>query len=760
MYWENVDIFCLNEIYGHSARVMRNCITEHSIVSVGEDSTICYWDLKGNLLRKVTTHQNSCIWSVDADKDNLVTGGGDGGVIIHPLSVCYYYGQNEILNIDVEVPKKIIFTSRRNVVILNEDSELLYCDFVAKSKMVYKLNHVSTYQFLSMSSCKQIIAVADMNGKLDIFIENCKDAAYLQNVINVKLEIGKILSMHWSGNRHLVICTEDSTITALAYKDNKTEVVANFVLPNCKEKWLTAAAIDSTQNVFVVGDRCGNIHVYFKGQKDPIKTFSKVHGRYGPTSINIKENEIKSTGRDGTLKHFHITKDLSEIKYMTSKELQIQWVEKFLDKNEDLICGFQERVFIVYDIKSNFKLLEVPCGGGHRSWDAVRYIEKNNGKYKEILKLMYLKNADIHLFTFELSKIVSRNIVNGSHAKKINCLKSSKSDVDPTLTFYISGGEDTTLRISSVNAEMKFKDENLFKQLSSIRALKVYQLDKNKKLVVSAGGRAQICVKAVTYEIKDEVKPKAEVLINYLIKGLDKERKVNQNWRNCSVDFDPETRIMDIDLMKLNDGTFLIFAGCSDAYLRVFQLALETKIKFKSIIDFKHHKTCILKTIHIELNKKNYLLTCTTRGEITLWNISCTKDIANTEVKPIFTTTSNKSGINSLDSKLMSDTQILIATGGDDNAVHLIILEVPEQIDIENFTEIKVLHTWNTDKYHCSQITGLLLLDDVLITTSIDQRVTICKWGMNDAGFFCNFISQTYSDIADIQGMDLINNDR
>lgn len=760
MYWDSAEIVCVNDIYGHSARVMRNCITEYSIVSVGEDSAICYWDLNGKLLRKVISHQNGCIWSVDADNDNLVTGGGDGGVIIHSLNTSSYSDHNEILNIDVVVPKKILFTARWNIVILNEASEIIYYDFVAKSIMVYKLNHRSTYKMLSISSCKQIIAVADMNGKLDVFVENCKDTAYLQNVIDGELEIGQILSMQWAGNRHLVICTENSAIIALAWKDNKTEVVANFVLPPCKEKWLTAVAIDLTQNVFVVGDRCGNVHIYCKGHKYPIKTLRNVHGRYGPTSINIKENEIISTGRDGTVKQYYINKDLSEVKYMTCREMEFKWVEKFLDKNENLICGFLEKVFVVYDIKSHSTLLEVPCGGGHRSWDAVRYIKKINGKYEEVIKLVYLKNANIHLSTFEMSKIVSRSIVNGSHAKKINCLKSYKSNLDESVTFYISGGEDTTLRISSVNAGMEFKDEIVFKQLSSIRTLKVHQLENNKTLVVSAGGRAQICIKRITYERKDEVKPKAEILIDFLLKGLDKERIVNQNWRNSSVDFDPETRIMDIDLMKLNDGTFLFFAGCSDAYLRVFLLTLQSTTEFKSIIDLKHHKTCILKTNLIKFNNKFFIVTCTTRGEITLWDITITPDIADLEVKPIFTTTSNQSGINSFDWKLLFENHILIATGGEDNCIHLFVLEVTIQDNLEKSTEIKIVHTWNTYKYHCSQITGLLLLDDVLVTSSIDQRVTICKWRVNKEGICCEFLSQTYSDVADIQGIDVVKDDQ
>ncbi|KAI8421384.1 hypothetical protein MSG28_009464 [Choristoneura fumiferana] len=743
-YWKHANIICKHELYGHSARVMRSCIMNNLVVSIGEDATICLWNHQGTLLRKNVVHQNSCLWSLDADDESLVTGGGDCGVMVHPLTIATDYSTNNVLVTNAGV-KKVVFTARRNIVMMTDDV-LVYYDVKSKEKIEYALKHTSTYKLLSLSPCKQIIAVIDMDGNLDVLIENCKEDC-LQNVIKTKLEFGKILSMHWGDNRHLILCSQDGVVNVIA-KSNAVEKVCSFNLPVCKERWLTATAVDFKSNMVVLGDRCGNIHVYVKGEKDPLKTFRKVHGRYGPTSITIKENEVISTGRDGTIRYF--AKEDIEVKYMSSKNLDFPWVEKFLDKDEKIVCGFQERDFIVYDVFNNCKMLEVPCGGGHRSWDVVRQIDKINGKYDEVIKLIYVKNPDVRLATFHLSKIVSRNVINGSHSKEINCLKCY---MNRPKWFYVSGGEDTTLRISSLDSKNVFLDRVLYKHLSNIRTLKLLELNDEKALLISAGGRAQMCVNILRFiNNDDDVKVIMEEVLDYQIKGTDKEKKANQNWRNCAIDFDPETRIMDVEVINRDDDEFVIFAGCSDAFLRIYSLKLGEKSALNPINEVKYHKTCILKTHCIKLDNKDILITCTTRGEVALWDVS---DLGKENLQPFFKTTTNKSGINSLDTKVLINDQILIATGGDDNTIHLVLLKLQNDLASAELTS-----SWLLDSLHSSQITGLCFSDCYLVSASIDQRVSLLKWMTDAEGISCEFVAQTFCDVADVQGMDLAGSTR
>ncbi|CAG4928746.1 unnamed protein product [Colias eurytheme] len=737
-FWENVHIHPLHELYGHGARVMRNCIVNDIVISVGEDSAICYWDLEGNLVKKSPAHANACIWSLDANEEHLVTGGADSAVILHPLSILSEHNKNsDTLNVDIDTPKKIVFTARRNVIAMNENNDLVYYDVDSKSSTAFKLKHESTYKLISVSSCRQLIAVADMTGKFDVFIENCKGPPMISNIIDTELDMGKILSMHWILNRHVVFCADLGKITVLTTSGNKLDVFAEFELPFCKERWITSCALSSDN--LIVGDRLGNIHVFVRGQKSPVRTFKRVHGRYGPTSINVRQNEFISTGRDGTMKYFN----LSALSHNYNRDLDFQWVEKFVDSNDRYICGFQERIFVVYDVKNNVRALEVTCGGGHRSWDVLRYIEKEGENFDEFISFIYIKEANIHLERFNLKNIVSKNIVNGTHSKEINCLVTHK--FDDTL-FYISGGEDTTLRVSSSNSALEFKDELILKHLSNVRALKINKLDDRTLLVTSAGGRAQICVNKIIFDKVDgEIKVTTEELANHMINGTDVERRYNKMFRNEEIDFDPETRIMALENYSKDDNTYVIFAGCSDGNLRVFQLELNTK-SFCKINDIFYHSTCILNTQVVDVGNTKILLSSSTEREISFWNTLTLVD------RPISTLMTHQSGINGIYAKALSDTELLLASGGDDNAVELAYFKVMSD-------RTKSICYWSNSSSHCSQVTGVIIIDNLLLSTSIDQRVTVFEWSIVDDQIKCDFKSQVFSDVADIQGMDLVGSD-
>lgn len=736
------------------------------IVSVGEDSAICHWKLNGKLLKTITSHQGAAIWSLDVDKTHLVTGGGDNAVILHPLTVASKYGTYEDIE---ECAKKISFTARRNIVILYEDHELAYYDVESKrltSKL--KLNFESTFVLMSLSSCKQLVAVADMCGNLVIYAESCKGESGLLQLLETKLEGGKVMSMQWAGNRHLVLCDGNGKVTVLASKGKEIETLATFQLPPSKEAWLTASGISPCRKTFVLGARNGHVHIFVTGQTNPVKTFHKVHGNYGPQMITVKSSEIITAGRDGSIKRFCIRDD-TRVSFMNSTQLPFAWVEKFLDAKENVVCGFRERDFMVFRLDNKSTLIEMQCGGGHRSWDAVRYIKKIGESYEEFITLMYLKNSSkqlssslrcIHVATFQLSQIESRNIILGSHSKEINCMKSIKSSLDKSTIIYISGGEDTTLRISScreLEAGTVFQDEVIFRHLSSIRTLKTYAVDANKTMIVTAGGRAQICVKIIELEkINDTVKVLAEELIDYQIKGTDKERKGNQTWRECTVDFDPETRVMDVDVIETNELEYTIVAGCSDAYLRIFICHYHSTGNsiLRLIGDNKYHKTCILKTHHFKYRNKDILVTATTRGEVAFWDFSeGVKEASDvTEKTPFFLTKTNKSGINSLSTQVTEANEIVLATGGDDNSIKITILS----INMENLAVI-ISSQISVDNFHCSQITGLeLLCDSYLISTSIDQRVTLAKYRRKSDGLILSLVDQSYSDVADIQGLHVV----
>ncbi|KAJ2950860.1 hypothetical protein O0L34_g5219 [Tuta absoluta] len=758
-FWEHTQIECSHEVYGHAARVMRSFITRDYVVSCGEDAAICYWTLDGSFVRKVVSHQTATVWAVDCDDNYLVTGGGDAGIVLHPLTVASDYYKKEIIDIEGNV-KKIQFTARNNIVAVNDDDKLIYYDVKCKLQTSFKLFHRSTYCMLSVSPCKQLVCVGDMFGNVNVYAENCKDAC-LQPLVDFKIDVDfkyRLMTTHWAGNRHLVLCTDEGVITVLESNGISVDKYAKFRLPLCKERYITAAAINLKKNMIIVGDRCGNVLCFKKGQEAPVKICKRVQGSYGPTSMIYRNNEIVTTGRVGKIAYHTLERNkqnIWEFKVRAEKTLEFQWVEKFLDKNENLVCGFHDKNFVVVNLKTNTKIFEVFCGGGHRPWDAIRYFEKIDNKHEESIKLTFVKNTNVYLVTTQLCKITSKPIVTGSHSKVINSLKTYKTDLDDSMTYYISGGEDTTLRVSSMNSDLEFQDEFVFKHLSNIRSVKIFPFT-DKVLVMSAGGRAQLCINLFKFEMQDgKIKVTHEELANAVMKDEVEEKKRLRNWRNHEFDYNPETRLMDVDAIKFDEHKYLIFLGCSDTVLRVCALDQnsEKQMQFKHMQDI-NYDNCILKTVCIPYQGLNIVATATTRGQISFLNV-----ISNENQSYILQPFKNScdlknAGINSFDYKVF-ESSILIAVGGDDGLITILLLSI-EMDSLKGHLSINIIDKKTIEGLYGSQVSGLILLDDTMISASIDQRVTVNQWKVLDNKIHCDFLRQVYTDVADVAGLNLV----
>jgi hypothetical protein len=59
---------------------------------------------------------------------------------------------------------------------------------------------------------------------------------------------------------HQFFVLDNTSVTFIAQK------IRRFILPPCKERWLTSAV--ETLDTIIVGDRDGSIHLYFNGSSD------------------------------------------------------------------------------------------------------------------------------------------------------------------------------------------------------------------------------------------------------------------------------------------------------------------------------------------------------------------------------------------------------------------------------------------------------------------------------------------------------------
>ncbi|KAH9520196.1 hypothetical protein Btru_060249 [Bulinus truncatus] len=253
----------------------------------------------------------------------------------------------------------------------------------------------------------------------------------------------------------------------------------------------------------------------------------------------------------------------------------------------------------------------------------------------------------------------------------------------------------------------------------------------------------------------------------------------------------------------------VLSAAGSDGYFRIF--LFDEKLKqFRLLVKSYYHQGCVLKVIHYihKTSTSNISLafSASTNGQIVLWDLgtllekivpslkpnkrntsrlqclshfatqNMQKDFESSssdddaedlytdfncesnneyqtgddEWKPYYILTANQSGINSLHTLQISDTEFMVASGGDDNAICVHILELRSDI-------LKVVARAIKTDAHAAQITGIWLVSpSLLISASIDQRINIWRiQNINGSNMEFQMLASKYMNIANVTNMDV-----
>ncbi|CAL1526106.1 unnamed protein product [Lymnaea stagnalis] len=256
-------------------------------------------------------------------------------------------------------------------------------------------------------------------------------------------------------------------------------------------------------------------------------------------------------------------------------------------------------------------------------------------------------------------------------------------------------------------------------------------------------------------------------------------------------------------------------AGSDGAY-RVF-LFNEASRNFSLLAKSSYHHGCVLKVLHYKHKATNQLISdfafsAATSGQIVVWSLNslvnkaslslqCDNSIQNLASKiisdaeddtdqdecgeeeideeadsyidftnrdnetettlneeswpPLCSLKAHQSGINSLHALQVSESSMLLASGGDDNAIVVHLLEISSQ-------EPRILaKTVNSDA-HSAQITGIWLVSpNLLVSASIDQRVNV--WSLlhiEKQTIEIQLISCKFVNVANVSSIDVkCNND-
>ncbi|OCT85858.1 WD repeat-containing protein 6 [Xenopus laevis] len=518
--------------------------------------------------------------------------------------------------------------------------------------------------------------------------------------------------------------------------------------------------------------------------KCPVSPLFGIHGKLGVTSINCHNGFVYSTGRDGFYRQLKVEKGQLTVLRKQKSCKGMEWIERlsFTADGNLLVMGFHATDFVVWSTGTNEKLHCVPCGGGHRSWSYRKE------EHSEVFA--YIKSCDIFAYMSHPVGNTHSILKEPVHGRELTCVRSAgtfKTFRNERLHVLLTSSEDTTVNILCFNEATKSLCQlaTISDHISSVKTLALartkphFQEDSILSVVLfSAGGRAEIeCYCLQINQGKGEESVSCQV-IHLASHRLDEHWDRIKN-KHRLVKMDPETRYMSITVVgeEIGDITTssLVFlaAACSDGSVRFFSMCTRYR-KMLLVAESFYHQRCVLKLwsfVHRFVDgKRDLLCSAATDGRIVLWDVTDTIEQARNVLQeehedfqplnlgdPCFTIPAHQCGINSLHIQETKDGHYLVASGGDDNSIHICRLTVRvTTFNTDNRTSFQLLQEFSIPSAHAAHVTGLRFLqEDLLASVSVDQR--LCLWHFSKDGGL-HHTSTKLCHVADVSELDCWDN--
>ncbi|XP_013403103.1 WD repeat-containing protein 6 [Lingula anatina] len=883
-----MDVWCRMQyelkhvMYGHSARVWDVKLLRELLVTVGEDSTCLVWNYEGQVLQKFKGHKGKSIWSLAVNEtDSLVaTGGGDCSVRLWHLASVSSSTTNAITSHPVTVsselkeedfPRSVALLDDNVVLIMTNEGKLLCHTSGSGSTVWMQDSRYRSYSLLSVSPNKTLVAVGNIHGDVKIFHVDgnrivCQEAEY-------HVYEGKVMSILWLDQcTHFITSGPSGALTLWEVTPSSTNIryaaVEHFILPSCKQRWISAAAVLWDSCILVCGDRGGSVHVYpmknTEPEAFPAQSFAKLHGKAGVTDVCIHADYVYTSGRDGQYRQFRVR--AGQLELMTSSKVfkGFEWIDRMIFQDQNMIIlGFHTSKFVVWSLNHNQKLLEVECGGGHRTWDFDLGRERCTFVYLKAKEVVMCKGAIkleepillpslhgreltsvLHLFSYKDKHICATS----SEDTMVNIIQLSSpgtticSDLNMTVLKTLQG------HLSSVRTLTSVRSSHLAGNITQSRLLfsgggraqvKCWKITVSKRescadcqlssaVVSTVSGSNMPCPKcAKNKKVADfsqsaddcEVECSIELVFSHMLDEKGKRKRKSQI--NSCVSSNPETRFMSLTAFRAGDicsdfqeDVVFIAAACSDGLVRLFAFH-ETNKSFIVLAESTFHDHCVLYIGHllIQFNSTSEVVIYSgaTDGKIAFFNvskmvkeyvakcvhvnfeenqlksehrakqttnlsyISCTEedgvipdylrkqfartneyyDLPASIEEPFLVLPLHQSGISAVDVQFIKAGEYMVASGGDDNALHVTHIRLWRNQQDDNISGEEVMRV-SMATAHAAQITCVHFLDSThVLTVSIDQRMVI--WTLQAETFQFNMLAARYVSVSDVASMDIWN---
>jgi WD40 repeat protein len=440
---------------------------------------------------------------------------------------------------------------------------------------------------------------------------------------------------------------------------------------------------DNEEDYICLGFRGGSVAGYTLAKRasaednDGIKPafIERVHGKEAVTSMlwfpsrqYSSYGNLVSVGRDGCCAIHHIEFSASTLSLVHFLPLPVgPNIEGLYYLHGALIAyGFSSTKFIVYNITTEEEVMSVGTGGSHRSWSFRPHTSQEGGG-----TLIWTRASTMHIFT---QKGPNHAVIRpGGHGREIKSVAISENyfNREDGRKLIATGAEDTDIKIFEYAAGGESGAEGAFLCRRTLRkhntGIQQLKWSDNGAYLFSSGG----CEEFYVWRVRN--------LPGALGIGII-----------CESVCPPESEASDVRLTSFDvrrqaenaeaDGCFVIAMVFSDSKIRVYTYtptATAAEGKWNMLGKGTYFTSCLTQCVVLS---PHTLLTTGTDGHAVFWTLPSTtttadekKHTATKELAWHHPSRIHQNTSKTLDTHLLPDGSTLVASGGDDGSLALLL---------------------------------------------------------------------------------------
>ncbi|KAI6672617.1 hypothetical protein NL676_000523 [Syzygium grande] len=495
-------------LFGHSARVWDCYISDNLIVTAGEDCSCHVWGLDGRQHEVIREHIGRGIWRClyDPRSSLLVTGGFDSAIKVRKLDASLFEASAKQSNIKdlsdgTELLTTHLPTSSSHSGHMDSKSEYVRClSFSCEDALYIATNHGYLYhaklcndgdlrwtELVRVSNevpiiCMELlppnpydpwndaddwVALGDGKGWTTVVrVVKNSDSPKVSARFSWAAEMDRqLLGIHWCKSLgHRFIFTADPRGALKLWRLFEVPQSSSLNPENNPQISLIAEFKSD------LGARIMCLDVVFENELliskiSPVSHFKGAHGISTVSSISVAHMsfnhiELCSTGADGCICYMEYDKGLQSLNFVGMKQVkELSMIESVSTDNESTsdrtsgsyASGFASTDFIIWNLVTEAKVLQVSCGGWRRPHS---YYMGDVPEMKNCFA--YVKDDIIYIhrhWTMDSKdKILPQNLHLQFHGREVHSLCFVTGDFqlrkNRQSSWIVTGCEDGTVRLT------------------------------------------------------------------------------------------------------------------------------------------------------------------------------------------------------------------------------------------------------------------------------------------------------------------------